>query len=383
MNRLLQATLLGFAFAAFAVPAMVQAAPPTARAYAPENLRTLSRADQQRVIGNEYREQSNGRGIPNDQLDFYLDQVSRSNWGFSNIKQDIARSLGGGGGSWPPVGGGNGSTVRCESDSNRSRTCATSWQGQSRLVRQLSDTPCVEGRTWQSQRGQVYVSGGCRGEFTAGAQVYPPIGGGNGNSIRCESDNGRSRTCATPWQGQTRLVRQLSDTPCTEGHTWQSQYGQVQVSGGCRGEFAQSADVYPPIGSGNIRCESDSGRSRTCRTSWQGASRLVRQLSDTPCIEGRTWQSQNGQVYVSGGCRGEFASGAQTLPGYPGSGNGYSVTCSSTGKNAQSCAWNSRNGRPYVQRQISSSACRENDTWWYDGNAIWMKNGCRALFGTR
>jgi len=244
MNRLLQATLLGFAFAAFSVPAPVQAAPPTARAYAPENLRTLSRADQQRVIGNEYREQSNGRSIPNDQLTFYLDQVSRSNWGFSNIKQDIARSLAGSGGSWPPVGGGNGNggTVRCESDSNRSRTCATSWQGPSRLVRQLSDTPCIEGRTWQSQRGQVYVSGGCRGEF---------------------------------------------------------------------------------------------------------------------------------------------APGAQTLPGYPGSGNGYSVTCSSTGKNAQSCAWNSRNGRPYVQRQISSSACRENDTWWYDGNAIWVKNGCRALFGTR
>jgi len=314
MNRLLQATLLGFAFAAFAMPTLVQAAPPTARAYAPENLRTLSRADQQRVIGNEYREQSNGRSIPNDQLNFYLDQVNRSNWGFSSIKQDIARSLGGGGGSWPPVGGGNGGTVRCESDSGRSRTCATSWQGQSRLVRQLSDPPCIEGRTWQSQNRQVYVSGGCRGEFAQGAQVFPPIGSGS---------------------------------------------------------------------AGNIRCESDSGRSRTCRTSWQGASRLVRQLSDTPCIEGRTWQSQNGQVYVSGGCRGEFASGAQTLPGYPGSGNGYSVTCSSTGKNAQSCAWNSRYGRPYVQRQISSSACRENDSWWYDGNAIWVKNGCRALFGTR
>jgi hypothetical protein len=312
MNRILKAAVLGLALAIVA-SAPATAAPPAVRAYAPENLRSLSRDDQARVISLEYSEQSNGRRIPDDQLRFYLDQVNRSSWGFSNIKQDISRSLAGSGGSWPPVGGGNGNNIRCESDNGRARTCATPWQGQSRLVRQLSDTACIEGRTWQSQRGQVYVSGGCRGEFSAGSSGYPPIGGG-GNNIRCESDNGRARTCRTPWQGQ---------------------------------------------------------------------SRLVRQLSDTACIEGRTWQSQRGQVYVSGGCRGEFASGAQTLPGFPGNGSGYSVTCSSTSNRSQSCAWNGSQGRPYVQRQISSSPCRENDSWWYRDGAIWVKNGCRAVFGTR
>ena len=53
MNRLLQATLLGLALAA-AVPTPARAAPPTAKAYAPENLRSLSRDDQARVIGLEY-----------------------------------------------------------------------------------------------------------------------------------------------------------------------------------------------------------------------------------------------------------------------------------------------------------------------------------------
>jgi hypothetical protein len=308
MNRLLQAALLGLAIAAIAPAA--SAAPPTARAYAPEDLRSLSTTDQSRVIAKEYSEQSNGRGIPDDQLRFYLDQINRSNWRFSQIKQDIARSLAGTGGSRPP---GNGN--------------------------------------------------------------------GNGGSIRCESDNNRSRSCRTPWQGRSRLVRQLSKATCVEGRTWQSQRGQVQVSGGCRGEFASGAQVIPPAGSGSIRCESESRRSRTCRTPWQGSSRLVRQLSDTACVEGRTWQSQRGQVQVSGGCRGEFA--ASSRPGHPGSGSGYSMSCSSTRNNPQSCAWNNRQGRPYLQRQISTAPCRENDSWWYDGNAIWVRNGCRALFGTR
>lgn len=313
MNRLLQSALLAIV-AAIAVPVLsfaAQAAPPTARAYAPENLRTLSQSDQVRVISLEYSEQSSGRRIPDDQLRFYLDQVNRSNWGFSRIKQDIAQSLAGGGnGPWPPVGG--------------------------------------------------------------------------GGSIRCESDNNRARTCQTPWSGSSRLVRQLSDTACTEGRSWHSQGGQVHVSGGCRGEFAQDRYDQPPVGGGEtIRCESDNGRARTCRVPWKHQTRLVRQLSGTPCIEGRSWQSHTGYVYVSGGCRGEFASRRQVSPGYPGSGSNYSVTCSSTGNRRTSCAWNSRYGRPYLQRQLSGTNCRENSNWGYDGNAVWVSNGCRALFAPR
>ncbi|HSX64013.1 MAG TPA: hypothetical protein VLF15_04750, partial [Pseudoxanthomonas sp.] len=60
-------------------------AQPQQRAYAPENLRSLSVADQSRVISLEYSEQANGRRIPDDQLRFYLDQVRQSNWTFSRV----------------------------------------------------------------------------------------------------------------------------------------------------------------------------------------------------------------------------------------------------------------------------------------------------------
>lgn len=371
MNRALRAVLPGLALVLFAlsVPVAAHAAPPTARAYAPENLRSLSRDDQVRVIGLEYREQSDGRRIPDDQLRFYLDQVERSGWGFSQVKRDIARSLAGGGDAPGAL------SIRCESDGGRERSCATPWAGRSRLVRQLSDAACIEGHGWRSQRGRVLVSGGCRGEFAEAGDDGPAAG-----RIRCESTDGRSRSCATPWQARSRLVRQLSDTDCIEGRNWRSQRGQVFVSGGCRAEFAAGRGEGPAPGS--IRCESEDGHSRFCTTPWRGHSRLLRQLSDAPCVRGRSWQSQAGRVFVSGGCRGEFAA-AHGVPGGPGTGDDYLVTCASTGDRPQSCAWNAPGRRPYVQRQISSTRCRENGNWWYDGHAVWVRDGCRAVFGAR
>ena len=122
MSRLLPAVVLVLGLLFATPPAFAQA---QTRAYAPENLRTLSVADQTRVIGLEYSEQSRGRRIPDDQLRFYLDQVNRSNWGFSRIKADIARSLGGNGGTTPPVGG---QTIVCESKSNDARRCVPPWR---------------------------------------------------------------------------------------------------------------------------------------------------------------------------------------------------------------------------------------------------------------
>ena len=321
MNRLMSSVLLALAFTV-TVPGPAQAAPQSARAYAPENLRTLSRDDQTRVISLEYAEQARGRRIPDEQLRFYLDQVNRSNWTFNQIKRDIAQSLGGNSGGddfnrYPPFD--NGSTIRCDSNGNKTARCSTPWRGQSRLVRQVSTSACVEGRSWSSDNGLITVWSGCRGEFEPEAQGRPPFGGGDNDSIRCESDGNRERSCRTPWRGGSRLSRQLSKAACVQGETWHSQNGQITVNNGCRGEFVAG------------RYQSRSPRNNP------GTNR----------------------------------------------GNGYNVICESTAKNPQSCAWDNRRGSPYVERQISTTRCTENGTWWYDGNAIWVKNGCRAVFGAR
>jgi len=214
-------------------------------------------------------------------------------------------------------GYGGGETFRCESDGNRYRQCNVDTRGGVALVRQLSSNRCVEGRSWGYDRGGVWVSDGCRAEFRTGGGGW---GNGNGNSgwngsgqvLRCESDNGRQRTCSIPRNSQVQLVRQLSSTRCVEGQNWGRQSGAIWVNRGCRGEFRVGSrgngwnDGGSWQGGGQVfRCESDNGRTRYCEAGSRRVS-LQRQLSKAPCIEGRSWGTDRRGVWVSQGCRGEF-----------------------------------------------------------------------------
>ena len=203
--------------------------------------------------------------------------------------------------------GGSG-VVRCESNEGRTRECAIGG-GYARLVRQLSDAPCVEGRTWGQGNGRVWVSQGCRAEFSSSGGYGSGYGNGYGQTVRCESQDGRSRRCAIGGSG-AQLVRQLSDTRCIEGRNWGYDNGSVWVSDGCRGEFAATSGGYGS-GYGNgygqtVRCESQDGRDRRCSVSVRSDVRLVRQLSDTRCVEGQNWGWDRSGIWVSRGCRAEF-----------------------------------------------------------------------------
>jgi hypothetical protein len=57
-----------------------------------------------------------------------------------------------------------------------------------------------------------------------------------------------------------------------------------------------------------VRCESNNGRYKECRTPFRGPVVLVQQLSDARCVPGRTYgTTQAGRIWVNRGCRGEFA----------------------------------------------------------------------------
>ncbi|HYC34058.1 MAG TPA: DUF3011 domain-containing protein, partial [Gemmatimonadales bacterium] len=58
--------------------------------------------------------------------------------------------------------------LRCESDGSYQRcAAANTWRG-ARLVQQLSNNPCIQGRTWGFDRDAIWVNNGCRGTFDAG-----------------------------------------------------------------------------------------------------------------------------------------------------------------------------------------------------------------------
>ncbi|MEG0183036.1 MAG: DUF3011 domain-containing protein [Stenotrophomonas sp.] len=221
-----------------------------------------------------------------------------------------------------PVAAQNG-VIRCESQNNRERVCNTGWRD-AQLVRQLSGSACVEGRTWGTRNGSIWVNNGCRAEFTQGRGGG--WGGGNGGG----------------WGGNN-------------GST--------------------------------VRCESQDNRERSCPVGWRNA-RVVRQISGTQCVEGQNWGVRNGAIWVNRGCRAEFAEarggwGGGNGGGWGGGNSNYSVTCSSNNNRQQRCDWDDRQGRPVLQQQLSGSACVEGRSWGYTNSSLWVSNGCRARFGVR
>ena len=169
----------------------------------------------------------------------------------------------------PQYYGSNSGTIRCESNDGRTQECDT---GGSRVMidRQLSSSACIEGRTWGYGRNGIWVSQGCRADFrtvdNGGYQGgnygdnygnnygnnyggnyggnYGNNGYGNSQVVRCESNDGRNRTCPMDTRGGVQLVRKLSNAACIEGRSWGSNRGGVWVTDGCRAEFRSGGGQY-------------------------------------------------------------------------------------------------------------------------------------------
>lgn len=277
------------------------------RAYAPENIWQLKVSDQIRVIEKEYREQSRGREIPDDQLDFYLDQIKHSRWTFSKIRSDIATSLRGSGnnGAWRPPSGGNwnASNVICSSKNQRYQECRTPFRGRARLVENISDTRCVEGKNWGSRQGIVWVNNGCRARFSDSGNSWT----GNGQPIRCESREGRYHECRKPERAPVILSRQLSNNSCVEGRTWGQNNDRIWVTGGCRAEFQYRGYSGGNWGGYNVTCTSRNNQYKTC--AWdrnKGSPRMIERLSGR-CTERYDWGYDNQRgLWVANNCSARF-----------------------------------------------------------------------------
>lgn len=212
---------------------------------------------------------------------------------------------------------------------------------------------------------------GAFASLTASAQER----GWNGPSITCSSNDNRRRECDTPFRGRAVLVENISGTRCIEGRNWGSERGRIWVDNGCRGRFVEARNGGGWGGgsgrgdfggvAGTVRCESNDQRQKICDTGWRRAM-LVRQLSNTPCVEGRNWRQEGGRIWVDDG-------------------NGYAITCASDDRRLRTCAWDGRYGRPVLTRQLSDTRCEEGRTWGYDDRraTVWVNDGCRARFEAR
>ncbi len=197
-------------------------------------------------------------------------------------------------------------TVKCESRDGGMVRCPLPADGPVQMVRQLSDTACIRGSRWGTYDGGVWVTQGCRAEFMAAAPEADP--GLVRRVLRCES-NGGVQSCPVRLRGApVRLLRQRSALPCREGRTWGVRRNEVWVSRGCDGDFEigneQGGFVDVPW---LVSCESKGSLRRTCGASIAHGATLYRQLSRSPCVEGRSWGWDQDGVWVDEGCRAEFS----------------------------------------------------------------------------
>lgn len=142
---------------------------------------------------------------------------------------------------------------------------------------------------------------------------YPGYGYGN-STVRCESQDRRTRHCNMDTRGGVRLTRRLSDASCVQGRSWGYDSRGVWVSNGCRAEFVSGGGYRP--GQGNrpgdgyygqtVRCESNDRRQRRCNVDVRRGVDIIRQMSKTRCVQGQNWGWDRGGIWVRGGCRAEF-----------------------------------------------------------------------------
>lgn len=211
--------------------------------------------------------------------------------------------------------GSRGGSVVCESNDGRYRECRVPFGGPAELVRQMSDTRCVEGRNWGSRPGLVWVDNGCRGRFEVARYNWPTWNDYRGQrQVVCESKDERYRQCNADFYGRARIVQQLSNSACIEGRSWGQSRGLIWVSRGCRARFEDTGWNNRPNNrpDGNygetVTCYSTDNRRRACpwNPRW-GRPYLVEQVSDSACIEGRSWGYGGDRIWVDNGCRGRFA----------------------------------------------------------------------------
>ena len=306
----------------------------------------------------------------------------------------------------------------CESIDGKPARCLADTSAGVNLVRLVSDSNCRFGRQWGYDANGIWVREGCRAEFAVRGPmqaraviqtttpapivierqvpvviekttpVYIAATDRIPGTLLCESENNGRKHCDTDTRFGLTLVRQLSQNICVRDRTWGVDKDGVWVDDGCRAEFTIGHEA-PAVtmtsaapAPATLICESIDGKRANCAVDTSMGVRLYRQMSDSDCLLNSTWGFDANGIWVSGGCRAEFAVGeGRVIPSrsVPQAGR---VLCESKDGKRALCPADTRMGVAVV-RQVSDKPCILNSTWGYDTDGIWVTAGCRAEFVLR
>jgi hypothetical protein len=198
------------------------------------------------------------------------------------------------------------STVVCESENRQRKECKAYTGAGVQIVRHLSDSACGFGREWGYDANGIWVTKGCRAEFVVGGRPKPTMA-----SIECESKDNARNHCAAATQFGVALYRQLGESECVLDQSWGFDADGIWVAAGCHAQFVLGgyrlpADAVPETAS-RVTCESLDGGDKECAVDTTRGVGLIRQTGDADCVLNRTWGYNRDGIWVTSGCRAEFA----------------------------------------------------------------------------
>lgn len=178
------------------------------------------------------------------------------------------------------------STITCESSGGQYRACPVDTSGGVTLSRQLSREGCWQGDSWGYDRNRIWVNRGCRAEFRVGSDR-----GNNNNGAKVAGAVILGVIAAA-------VIANRNDRDDDRRDRYDDRYDDGYGYGyGNNNGYGRE-----------FTCSSKDSRMVWCgpRVESRRHIEIRRQLSDSPCIYGRSWGVQRGDVWVNNGCRAVF-----------------------------------------------------------------------------
>lgn len=187
-------------------------------------------------------------------------------------------------------------TIRCESKGGSYQVCSADTRGGVRLSQQLSSQGCWQNDTWGYDRNRIWVDRGCRAEFYVGSGSHSSSN--KDDAVAAALVIGLAAAAVAADQHSDRhdndhYNNNYNNNGYNNGYNYNNSYGNNYGYGGNpRSTF---------------RCESKDNRFTYCNIPYRGHVEIYKQQSSSPCTYGRSWGSENNRIWVSNGCRADFA----------------------------------------------------------------------------
>lgn len=274
------------------------------------------------------------------------------------------------------------STVRCESTGQAQVQCPIPANAKVELARTLSQEACRQRHNWDVAANFIWVSGGCRADFTVTSTEFA---GGQGNA---NANPNQLQACRS--EADRRMPAYSYDQISVQPESRQGSVAYVRWrAGAATGLCAVHANgrvlsftTDAGVGGWNagtttrIVCESHRTDREQCRIPSGARIRLLRQTSQNPCRLNDTYGQGADYIWVAEGCRGEFEVVTAGGGGRPGTTR---VVCASSENSRRKCAI-PPGAQARLVRQMSEVECRTGQNWGVGADYVWVARGCAGEF---